>query len=135
MLFVITVVVAICPLIFVVKTFPDTDCENELIIFTTFEITPLIIVWNVFPVDEATLLLMIDTVDVTPLIVETRVFVAEERRLAIYPQGFPVPTIFPFTSEVRHCDEVPVSELNLRLFPINVPLAILKFKLESKAKS
>jgi hypothetical protein len=74
---------------------------------------------------------MIDEVEVTPFTVVVRVFPIEEIILEIYPQVLPVPTMFPLTSVARHCEDVEARELNLKLLPINVPLAILKFKLES----
>lgn len=68
------VVVAICPLIFVVNTFPDTDCENELIIFVTVDAIPFIIDWNVFEVVATRFELIIDEVADIPFIIVWKIF-------------------------------------------------------------
>ena len=47
--------------------------------FVTADDTPLIIVWNRFPDDEATVELMIEAFEVTPFTFEVKVLVAEDR--------------------------------------------------------
>jgi hypothetical protein len=56
---VITVVVAVMPLMIVVRTLPVTPCVKELIIEARVEETPLTIVWNTLADEDAVLLVTI----------------------------------------------------------------------------
>ena len=68
---------------------------KELIIFVTADEIPLITVWNRFPDDEATVVLMIDEVEVTPFTFEVKVLVAEVRVCEVITEVVPIdPPIF-----------------------------------------
>jgi hypothetical protein len=74
----ITEVVATTPFTVLVSTLPVTLCVNELMMFATDEVIPLIIVCRTFPVEVATEVLIILEEEVTPLTFDVIVFVAEE---------------------------------------------------------
>ena len=69
---VITEVVAISPLMLVVKVLPATFWEKELIILVAKEETPLTMVWKKFPVEEAVLEVMTEVVAEDPPTSEVR---------------------------------------------------------------
>src|SRR5574344_834990 len=69
---VITEVVAISPLMLVVKVLPVTFWEKELIILVAKEETPLTMVWKKFPVEEAVLEVMTEVVAEDPPTSEVR---------------------------------------------------------------
>jgi hypothetical protein len=69
---VITEVVAISPLMFVVKTLSVTLWEKELMILVAKDETPLTIVWKKFPVEEAVLEVMTEVVAEDPPTSEVR---------------------------------------------------------------
>jgi len=63
--------------------------------FVTADDTPLIIVWNRFPDDEATVELMIEAFEVTPFTFEVKVLVAEARVCEVITEVVPIdPPIF-----------------------------------------
>ena len=69
---VITEVVAISPLMLVVKVLPTTFWEKELIILVAKEETPLTMVWKKFPLEEAVLEVMTEVVAEDPPTSEVR---------------------------------------------------------------
>jgi hypothetical protein len=63
--------------------------------FVTADDTPLIIVWNRLPDDEATVELMIEAFEVTPFTFEVKVLVAEDRVCEVITEVVPIdPPIF-----------------------------------------
>jgi len=67
------VVVAISPLIFVVKTLSVTFWEKELMILVAIEETPLTMVWKKLEEEEATLEVMTEVVAEDPPRLEVRI--------------------------------------------------------------
>jgi hypothetical protein len=71
------------PLIFVVKVFPEIFCVNKFIILVARDETPLTIVCNKFPDDEAVTELIIEVVETEPFISEDRVLREDDNKLFI----------------------------------------------------
>lgn len=80
---VITVVVAVTPLITEVRTLPVTDCVKELIIEASVEDTPLTIVWKILAEEDAVLLVMIVEVAEEPPRFEVRMLPDAEREFEV----------------------------------------------------
>ena len=115
----ITELVAVTPLIVVVKVLPDRDWVKELIIDLIPDETPLIIFSKKLPVVEATFELMILVLVDTPFIELVKVFPVDDKVFdKVFHVGIP-----PDPLETNICPDIPSSPFGENA-PLNINLPL-----------